>query len=187
MRLLILLLISFSALGIDLEPFKATCEEIGFIPKTEKFGECVLKLRIKYAADQRNNEDVSTKINTDNIEELKRQHQAMAQQQFEATQRQNDILQNQYNHQVAMYNQQIKAQQAERERKKNIYLMQLGGYMLQGRSFGDASRMASGLPPVYSSPQVPRLRPMQNYRVTLPNGSLYTCRYNANARRANCF
>lgn len=185
MRLLILLLISFSASGVDLEPFKATCEDIGFTPKTEKFGECVLKLRIKNAADQRIN--ASTKTNTDNIEELKRQHQLIAQQQFEAIQRQNDILQKQYNHQIAMYNQQIKAQQAERERKKNIYLMQLGGYMLQGRSFGDASRMASGLPPVYNTPQAPRLRPIQDYRITLPNGGSYTCRYDANVRRANCF
>jgi len=28
----------------DLEKFKKQCEELGFKPKTEKFGECVLKL-----------------------------------------------------------------------------------------------------------------------------------------------
>ena len=29
---------------VDLEKFKKECEELGFKPKTEKFGECVLKL-----------------------------------------------------------------------------------------------------------------------------------------------
>jgi len=64
--------------------------------------------------------------------------------------------------------------------------MQLGGYMLQGRSFGNASRMASGLPPAYT-PQPPRLRHIQDYRITLPNGGLYTCRYNPNNGNVNCF
>ena len=64
--------------------------------------------------------------------------------------------------------------------------MQLGGYMMEGKSFGDASRMAQGLPPAYN-PQPPAFQPLQDYRVTLPNGSFYTCRYDANIRRANCF
>ena len=184
MRLLILLLISFSVSANDLESYKATCEDIGFKPKTENFGACVLKLRSKNASNQNTNTKVIS--NTNNIEELKRQHQALAQQQFEALQKQNDLLERQYQNQLAMQAQQKKAEEDAKRKRVSVYLMKLGAGMMQGQTMGDSARAAQGLP-LIDAPKRPIMQPMQNYRVTLPNGSLYTCRYDANVRRANCF
>ena len=183
MRLLILLLISFSVSANDLESYKATCEDIGFTPKTEKFGACVLKLRSKNSSTQNNTKVIS---NTNDIEELKRQHQALAQQQFEALQKQNDLLERQYQNQLAMQAQQKKAEEDAKRKRVSVYLMKLGAGMLQGQTMGDSARAAQGLP-LIDAPRRPTMQPMQDYRVTLPNGSFYTCRYDANVRRANCF
>ena len=184
MRLLILLLISFSVLANDLESYKATCKDIGFKPKTVKFGECVLKLRNNHPANQGSSSKVIS--NTNNIEELKSQHQALAQQQFQALQKQNDLLERQYQNQLSIQAQQKKAAADAKRKRVSVYLMKLGAGMMQGQTMGDSARAAQGLP-LIDAPRRPTMQPMQDYRVTLPNGSFYTCRYDANVRRANCF
>jgi hypothetical protein len=184
MRLLILLLISFSVLANDLESYKATCKDIGFKAGTENFGACVLKLRNNHPANQSSSSKVIS--NTNNIEELKSQHQALAQQQFQALQKQNDLLERQYQNQLAMQAQQKKAAEDAKRKRVSVYLMKLGAGMMQGQTMGDSARAAQGLP-LIDAPQRPTMQPMQDYRVTLPNGSFYTCRYDANVRRANCF
>ena len=35
---------SIASQNVNLEKFKKQCEDLGFKPKTEKFGDCVLKL-----------------------------------------------------------------------------------------------------------------------------------------------
>jgi len=178
-----ILFFSFAAFA-DMTEYKNICEDIGFKPKTEKFGECVLKLRSKNSSTQNNNTKVIS--NTNDIEELKRQHQTLAQQQFQALQKQNDLLERQYQNQLSIQAQQKKAAADAKRKRVSVYLMKLGAGMMQGQTMGDSARAAQGLP-LIDAPRRPTMQPMQDYRVTLPNGSFYTCRYDANVRRANCF
>ena len=56
-------LLSFSSnlIAVDLSEFKQKCESIGFKKGTEKFGECVLKLRDMLKASQRVNQKFKQK------------------------------------------------------------------------------------------------------------------------------
>ena len=168
-----------------LDQYKKACKNIGFKPNTEKYGDCVLKLRAKDLTFQKN--EISKDIpKSENIEELKSQHQALAQQQFQALQKQNDLLERQYQNQLSIQAQQKKAAADAKRKRVSVYLMKLGAGMMQGQTMGDSARAAQGLP-LIDAPRRPMMQPMQDYRVTLPNGSFYTCRYDANVRRANCF
>ena len=191
MKKLILLLIALPLLSHgNMNEYKDICEQIGFKPNTEDFGSCVLKIRKKSlskGSTNPNNNQVTS--STNDIEELKREHQRLAEQQFQATQRQNELLQRQYETQLAMYEQQNKQIEAEKARKKKaraLKQIEMGLRMASGQSITDAAMATAGMQPL-PKPTPPRFQPMQNYRVSLPDGSLYNCRVDPNIGKANCF
>ena len=199
MRLLIIigLLFSFSANAEDLSAYKAMCEEIGFKPKTTNFGNCVLKLRKKNLNKESSQETTKSYQNntqeqqqikniSNDLNRLKQQHQALAQRQFEATQRHNALLERQYNQQMAVYEQQKRKAEAERKRRQNNALMELGLRMMKGQTFTDSARATAGMEPI-KPPAQPTLKFNEQYRVFLPNGSPFTCTYNPNFKRADCY
>ena len=80
MKKLILLLLALPliCLADDLDDYKSTCKDIGFKPGTEKFGDCVLKLKKK-----------DVQLQTDNANQMQNQY---LQQQLQL---QNQALQEQ--------------------------------------------------------------------------------------------
>ena len=109
MKKLILLLLALPliCLADDLDDYKSTCKDIGFKPGTEKFGDCVLKLKKK-----------DVQVQTDNANQMQNQY---LQQQLQ--------LQNQ-----ALQEQVRSNKESERRAKMNdsLYMMRQGLDMMNG-------------------------------------------------------
>ena len=109
MKKLILLLFALPliCLADDLDDYKSTCKDIGFKPGTEKFGDCVLKLKKK-----------DVQVQTDNANQMQNQY---LQQQLQ--------LQNQ-----ALQEQVRSNKESERRAKMNdsLYMMRQGLDMMNG-------------------------------------------------------
>ena len=88
--------------------------------------------------------------------------------------------------QKRQYDEQQAKIQKEKERKKNMKLIELGLRMATGQSATDASMATAGMIPLPRAPQQPTLQFNEQYRVTLPDGSLYQCTYNPNFKSAQC-
>tara|TARA_B100001093_G_C26760735_1_gene985573 strand:+ start:956 stop:1504 length:549 start_codon:yes stop_codon:yes gene_type:complete len=182
MKKILVILLLFPILAqADLSEFKRACKDIGYKPKTEDFGSCVLKLKKKY--EQRTNTNrVNTASNNNEYEELANKH-------FAAIQRQNDMLERQYQNQLRMYEAQqrrIEEEETRRRKAKGLKQLELGLRMLSGQSIGNASREMSGLQPL-PEPNRPNYQPFERYQINLPNGSFMTCNYNTTFKKANCF
>ncbi len=202
MKKFILLLIALPLLSHgNMDEYKNACEQIGFKPNTEDFGECVLKLRKKSLSKEKaragnsassqnyENNNKQKTSNTNDIEQLKQEHQRIAEQQFEAIERQNELLRQQYETQLAMFDQQtkqIEAEEARRKKARALKQIEMGLRMASGQSVTDAAIATAGMQPL-PRPTPPRFSPMEQYRITLPNGSLFNCSYDPNIRRANCY
>ena len=165
----------------DLSEYKRTCKDIGYKPKTEDFGSCVLKLKKKY--EQRTNTSrANTASNNTEYEELASKH-------FAAIKRQNNMVERQYQNQLRMYEAQqrrIEEEETRRRKAKGLKQLELGLRMLSGQSIGNASREMSGLQPL-PEPNRPNYQPFERYQINLPNGSFMTCNYNTTFKKANCF
>ena len=199
MKLLIIvgLFFSFSANAEDLSAYKAMCKEIGFEPKTTNFGNCVLKLRKKNLNKESNQETTKSYQNntqeqrqikniSNDLDRLKQQHKALAQKQFEATQRHNALLQKQYNQQMAVYEEQKRKAEAERKRRQNNALMELGLRMMTGETFTDSARATAGMEPI-KPPAQPTFKLNTQSRIYLPDGTLYTCTHHPHFNRTDCY
>ena len=137
-----------------------TCQKYGFSPRTAPYSQCRLQL------------DTAT-----------RQFEAQ-QRQYEAQQAQYQAQQNQYYEQKRIYDQQVAEQQAEKEQRKNLKLLELGLRMSGGQPIGDAARATAGLAPL--APQEPARPAFENYTVRFSNGSTTNCTYNTVFHRADC-
>lgn len=109
MKKLILLLLALPliCLADDLDEYKSTCKDIGFKPGTEKFGDCVLKLKKK-----------DVQVQTDN-----------------ANQMQNQYLQQQLQFQNQALQEQVRSnKESERRAKMNdsLNMMRHGLDMMNG-------------------------------------------------------
>ena len=199
MKYLLTILVLFSSWSFanDLSSYKSICKEIGYKEKTEDFGECVLKLRKKNSSQQpttNSSNGVSPKnIEGNNIAQLKQQHRQEAERQFAQMADMYALQQQQYQQQLRAYEEQKRqydAEQAEiqrqKEKRKNMKLMELGLRMATGQSVRDASMATAGMLPLPQPPQQPTLQFNEQYRVTLPDGSLYQCTYNPNSKSARC-
>ena len=187
MKKILAILLLFPILAqADLSEYKRTCKDIGYKPKTEDFGSCVLKLKKKYEqitnTNRANTNRANTASNNTEYEELANKH-------FAAIQRQNDMLERQYQNQLRMHEirqQQIAAEETRRRKAKGLKQLELGLRILSGQSIGNASREMSGLQPL-PEPNRPNYQPFERYQINLPNGSFMTCNYNTTFKKANCF
>lgn len=178
------------------------CKNIGFRPKTEAFGSCVIELvdragpsaqpKLKSVTAPAPDEQTCTKYG------FKPRTQAFAQclMQVDQAKRDAQIAQQQYEMQVAQYQQQLAAYQAqqnaikkEKDRRKWEMLGRLGAGMANSTSpsflgaLNEGLAAANGVPiaqPV--APSVPRPR---THTMVLPNGSVVTCTTTGSV--TNCF
>jgi hypothetical protein len=193
----------------DLDEYAAQCKDIGFKPKTPAYGDCVLELRkrdivgnrtntqsltatstatpIKIQGDGSANDTTCQKYGfspkTDGYSQCRLQLDT-ATRQFEAQQMQYESQQAQYEEQKRIYDQQITYQQAEKEKRKNLKLMELGFRMMGGQPVGDAAMATAGMMPII--PKEPSRPAFENYSIRLPSGITVNCTYNTAFRRADC-
>ena len=187
MKKILAILLLFPILAqADLNEYKRTCKDIGYKPKTEDFGSCVLKLKKKY--EQRTNTN-RTNTNRVNTASNNAKYEELANKHFAAIQRQNDRLERQYQNQLRIYEdrqKQIAAEEARRKKAQDLRLLEFGLRLLSGQTIGNASREMSGLAPL-PAPNRPNYQPFEQYQINLPNGSFMTCNYNTTFKKANCF
>jgi hypothetical protein len=197
-KLLLLFLLFFSSICLAdvLEDYKSACKDIGFKPKTEKFGDCVIEFKKRdgnsnlgqsknSASNNQNPSDVKQCIDfgykqgTDGFAQCLQKFSIYRQYQAEENRK--------YSQQLAEYQERKAAYDEEVAIQKNLKLMQFGLNMAAGTSpyasenIGNAGRMSLGLPPLPpSQPQV------QNFSITnLKSGQMTHC--SATGNLINCY
>jgi hypothetical protein len=211
MKLFFITLLSFFSFysishADDLLEYGTQCKEIGFKAKTPAYGDCVLELRrrdsaknnssqtsIKSANSIKSSGDGSSEdkscqsynfeVGTDAYNQCRLQLN-LAKRQFETQQSQYEQQQSQYQYQLQQYQAQVAALEKEKERRKNLNLMELGLRMMAGQSMTDASMATAGMLPI--QPQAPSRPAFENYSVTMPGGRTTNCSYNTVMRSMNC-
>lgn len=193
----------------DLDSYGAECKDIGFKPKTPAYGECVLELRKRDMGSSSTSTQSTSPTSTATPSKVQGDGSAddttcqkygfsprtapysqcrlqldTATRQFESQQRQYEAQQAQYQEQRRLYDQQVAEQQAEKEKRKNLKLLELGLRMSGGQPIGDAAMATAGMMPI--TPQAPARPAFENYTVRFSNGSTANCTYNTVFHRADC-
>ncbi len=191
---IILTLVSFSVLANNLESYKETCQVIGFKPKTEDFGSCVLKLKRKADAKQTQTQNSNSQQNHNiqNNQQLEMQSIQQAQEaanaHFAAIQRQNAEAQRRYQAELASYRRELaeaeKAREKARKDAASDAMIELGLGIASGKY---DSRVNSYRAPTIVAPSPPPMNPYSRYRMTFPDNSYVDCDYNSQTSTANCF
>ena len=189
---------------------QATCKEIGFTPKTQAFGDCVMELisrgvgskparqasppspeNVNLAAltpNQRTCAGYGFKKGTTVFAQCQMDLDA-AQRQAEAQQQQFQFQQQQYQQQVAAYEAQAAAIKRERDRRKWETLARIGAGMASSSSptflGGLSDGMAAGSGITVARPAPPSPPAMQTYTIRTPNGT-QVCTYISASRYMSC-
>ena len=181
-------------LANNLESYKETCQAIGFKPKTENFGSCVLKLKRKADAKQTQTQTTNSQQNQNiqNNQQLEMQSIQQAQEaanaHFAEIQRQNAEAQRRYQAELASYRRELAAAEKARERARkdaaSDAMIELGLGIASGKY---DSRVNSYRAPTIQAPAPPPLNPYSRYRMNFPDNSYIDCTYNSQTRNANCY
>ncbi len=202
--------------NLDMSFEKKTCADLGFKPKSQAFGNCVLKLhnKPKEKLEEQSNVIANTEIipkgdgsNDDGIcqkygfkvgdESYKkcRLELKIAQDRADDQLRQYELQKQAYDEQVRQYQQQnrireaaIEEQRLAKERQDNINLLTFGLGIATGRTFYEAAPALSGQP--MRQREYPQIIPPP--QPTFDNFQLVTpygrsnCSYNSMSRQMNC-
>jgi len=172
-----------------------TCKDIGFKIKTEKFGECVLELNKREAANEakvlphrQQIPAISKTMGDGSYDDVtcqkygfepNTQSYAECRLKLDTAKNQIELQQAQFNAQMAAYQKQKEEIEDQQSRRFWAGVAGMGFGMMGGQSPGDSYRQSIGLPPTPP--------PVQNYTITMPNGRTSTCSYITSARAINCF
>jgi hypothetical protein len=174
-----------------------TCADIGFKPKSEAFGNCVIELvnrknksqQVKAAtapviAKQKSisasapSQEVVAMGDGSEDDSICQKYgfkpatssYAECRQKIDLAKQQAQQQQAQYDEQKRQYDQQKSEQDRQRRLQASAKLMDLSQRIAGGQNIADAYRGASGLPPLQ-----PPVSPIQTQTYTLPNNRMMTC------------
>jgi hypothetical protein len=170
--ILILSLAPHVAVAMDTSVQEKICIDIGFKPKTEKFGSCVIELISRNKNEQQvtagdgTQDDLTCqsygfKPATVNYSECR--------MKIDTAKKQIDSENARFNAEMAAYEEQRKKIEAQRRRQQSLKTMQMGlGLMSGDLRLEDIGRSSIGLPP--------KPRPtMQNQTIIMPGGRIVNC------------
>lgn len=187
-------LISFDLSAETLTEYESVCKEIGFKPKTENYGDCVLELKKRVGSKNlsqqlKRNSNVSNKEKGDGGAddatcqkygfEPSTQNYAECRLKIDMVRKQIELQQDQFNTQMELYRKQEADIEDQQSRRFWAGVAGIGFGMMRGSTPVDSYRQSIGLPP--APPAV------QNYTITMPNGRTTNCSYMTNTRSMNCF
>lgn len=175
---------SLSALDTSSE--EASCKEIGFKPKTEKFAKCVLEL---YERKSGYPSQTSANANRKQVGQAKQGDGSQDDQtcqkyglkpgqpeygncrmQIDMARAQAAREQARYEAELAAYEEEKNRREAEIKRQRALKQLQLGLGMMSGQiTLEDFNRANLGLPPAPKPPSI------QNQTIRLPGGSMMHC------------
>ncbi len=186
-KIIYILLLFFSifkfnyAFGIDFSKFEKICKEIGFTPRTESFGRCVLEL-----AERSKGPNISTTPDADSQTCLnygfKPNTQAFAECKFklDMAKQDNARAQEQYAREKAEYDKKVAAIEKERERQRGLRQMEFGLRLMGGQSPIDALNSVGTGRPIAPTPPSPI-----NQTIITPSGRMINCTTTGSI--TNCF
>lgn len=174
-----------SAFALDTSNEEAECLDIGFKKKTPAFANCVLELvdRRSGAASPKNTQVTSSGVDADDATckkygfKPKTDNYAICRQQIDVARQQAQQQQAAYAQQRAEYEAQLAAQQKERDRRKNMAMLQMGLGLLSGQ-YNSSNNYGA-------TPQAPVPPVNQNRTYVLPGGKMMNC--NTNGSVTTCF
>ena len=179
---------STPGLAEGLDGYKTTCKAIGFSPGTERFGDCVLKLRKKDL--NRSPLDVSKSNKTPQQNEAINQYVEQAKQYFINQQALYDQQMALYAQQKKDYDERQAAIKKEKQEEAARKLTEFGLRMAAGTSpnaatnINNAWRETNGLPPL-QEPAKPTMQAPSFYSIQTPNGFVY-CSFDPNSKYVSC-
>jgi len=161
------------ATALDTSREEAECQEIGFKKKTPAFANCVLELVDRRGGSSRSTPSAPNGGDADDATckkygfKPKTDNYALCRQQIDVARQQAQQQQAQYAQQKADYEAQLAAQQKERDRRKNMAMLQMGLGLLSGQY--NSSNSFGALP------QAPVPPANQNRTYLLPGGKMMNC------------
>lgn len=155
----------------DFSKFEATCKEIGFTPKTEAFGECVLEL-VERAQGKNTSAATDSDSQTCINYGFKPNTQPFAECKFklDMAKQESARVQEHYAREKEAYDERIAAIEKERERQRGLRQMEFGLRLMGGQSPVDAfTSIGTGRPIAPSMPD-----PITQ-TITTPSGRVIHC------------
>lgn len=167
----LLSLFSYNSISKDFGKFEKICKEIGFKPKTEAFGECVLELverEPESTLASSSDPDTQTCLSYG----FKFQTQAFAECKFklDMAKQESARAQEKYDRERADYERQVAEAERVRERARGLRMMEYGTRLLGGQSPIDAAlSIGTGRPIAPAAPD-----PITQ-TITTPGGRIIHC------------
>ncbi len=155
----------------DLSNFESTCKEIGFKPKTEAFGECVLEL-IEREQSKTSSSSYDPDTQTCLSYGFKPQTQGFAECKFklDMAKQESARAQEKYEREQEDYERQVAEIERARERERGLRMMEYGTRLLGGQSPIDAAlSIGTGRPVAPAAPD-----PISQ-TITTPGGRIIHC------------
>lgn len=168
----LLFLIFATTARAELAPMKEQCEALGYIPQTEKFGDCVMELHSRsksrtnslppslLSAEARQCLQMGFKVDTSEMGACQIQLKQLA------------IQQNQFEIQRRAYDQQMRAAQKQRDFDQAQALL---GIANQALGFAGGVRQGPSIPLGSQWTGLPA--PVPTVRIIPPSGNPFTCSY----------
>ncbi len=198
---LVLCVVAWPSHAIDTSAEEKICSEIGFKPKTEKFGNCVVELfSRKNKGSLSATSASSTTRSSHQTSPSGASHAGDGSQddrtcqsyglspgsssysecriRIDTARKDAESRQSRYQAELAAYEKQVAEANRQRERDRNLRMMELGLGMMAGgggRGSSDSARNVGPAP----------LAPSLNQNIFLPDGRMMSCRTNGHV--TNCF
>lgn len=194
-------LLATQVAAIDTSAEEKTCAEIGFKPKTEKFGNCVVELYSRKGKGSAPTSAASSSIRSASQPSAAAGSRAgdgsqddrtcqsyglspgssgysECRMRIDTARKEAQAQQARYQSEMAIYQQQLAEAERQRDKDRGLKMLELGlGMMAGGGSRGGTSSTVNiGPPPV---------APSLNQNIFLPNGRIMTCTTSGNV--TNCF
>lgn len=168
---------SSATYALDTSSEEAQCLDIGFKKKTPAFADCVLELveRKPGGTAESNTDDTTCRKYGF---KPKSEAYAACRQQIDMARQDAERQQAQYAQQRAEYEAQLAEQKKERDRQRNMAMMQMGLGLLTGKTAG-------GAPGYGTIPQAPTPPQNMNRTYVLPGGKMMNC--NTTGSLTTCF
>ena len=177
-NLYLIMILSFAshfAVAMDTSAQEKICTDIGFKPKTEKFGSCVIEL----ISRNKNEQPVATGDGTQDDATCqsygfkpKTVNYSECRMKLDTVKRQLDADRSRFNAEMAIYQNNMKRIEAEERRRQSQRQIQLGLGLMSGQvTLEDLGRSAMGLPPKPTRPEPT----MSNQTIIMPGGRIVNC------------
>jgi len=184
-----LFLIAWPIYAVDTSAEEKTCTEIGFKPKTEKFGNCVLELYSRRGGKSSVNSSQASRTGDGSKDDATCQNYGFkpgqdsysnCRMQIDMARKEADVAQARYQQELNAYEQQVAELKRQQDKARSMRQLELGLRMMGGQPPIEAiNSLGTGAPITRPTP------PTTHHSIRLPDGRIMNC--NTVGPHTNCF